>query len=134
MLPASRPRWLLRGGNGPSAIKHAARAFDAWAPVEATPAGAEQTRSAPLSAANGLADRIALLRHEAAAAGREPPEVWLTRSVEDWLERPRGDVRSEIAKLEEAGVTWLAVWIGSLEGMELEDYLRRLEALDSVAR
>jgi probable F420-dependent oxidoreductase len=133
-LPAIRPSWLLRGGNTRSAVRHAARAFDAWAPVEATPAAAAQTSSAALHATDGLAERMAMLREEAAAAGRETPEVWLTRTVEDWLRGPRSEARSQLAHLEDLGVTWLAVWPESSEGMTLEDYQGWLELLDAVAR
>jgi probable F420-dependent oxidoreductase len=134
MLPAARPRWLLRGGNGRSAVRHAARAFDAWAPFEATPATAEQTHTTPLGAAGGLASRMSLLRDEAAAAGRAVPEVWLTRSFEDCLQRPRAEVLAEIAQLEDLGVAWLAVWLGSLQELSLEDYVRRLDRLAALVR
>jgi hypothetical protein len=132
MLPAAPPYRLLRGGNARAAIKHAARAFDGWAPVESTSESATQTKSAPLTAGDDLREGIALLRTEAAAAGRPVPEVWVTRSVEDWLDRPRSEVRQQVAEYEELGVTWLAVWIAPLGGVPADDYLRRLELLDAL--
>jgi probable F420-dependent oxidoreductase len=135
MLPAARPTWLLRGGNGRVAVKHAAQSFDAWAPVEATSTLAGQMASTPLQLKDSLAEKIDLLREEAAAVGRETPEVWVTRCIDDWLQLSRDEVRSEISRLEELGVTWLAIWIGSLEeGVTTDEYRRRLDVLESRVR
>lgn len=134
MLPAAPPHRFLRGGNARVAIRHAAAAFDGWAPVESTPDSAAQTKSAPLAAGGRLGEGIAELRERAAAAGRRPPEVWVTRSVEDWFDRPPAQVEAQLTAYEELGVDWLSVWIVPLEGVTVDDYRRRLEALAALVR
>lgn len=134
MLPASRPHRVLRGGNAPAAIRHAARAFDGWAPVEATSESAAQTKSSQLAAGSELKESIERLRQTAAEAGRPRPEVWVTRSVEEWFGRPRAEIRAQVEGLEEVGVDWLSVWIAPLEGVPVDDYLRRLDELAQLVR
>jgi alkanesulfonate monooxygenase SsuD/methylene tetrahydromethanopterin reductase-like flavin-dependent oxidoreductase (luciferase family) len=133
MAPASAPQWLLRGGNGKAAIRHAARAFDGWAPVEqkAEPAGLMKTVA--LAVDDKFRESVAMLRAESEAVGRSIPEIWYTRSVEDWLEKSSGAfVKEQIAELEELGVSWLSVWIAPLESGDAADYLRRLEELHAL--
>jgi probable F420-dependent oxidoreductase len=134
MEPAARPSRVLRGGNSRSAIRHAARSFDGWAPFEITPQAAEQTRTAPLTPGAELAPRIELLRTEAAAAGRRLPEIWLSRGIDVLLRRDRAAAQEELAALEELGVSWLAVAVMPLDEFSPDAYLRGLERLAAVAR
>jgi alkanesulfonate monooxygenase SsuD/methylene tetrahydromethanopterin reductase-like flavin-dependent oxidoreductase (luciferase family) len=134
LLPAAPPRVLLRGGNSRAAIEHAAQAFDAWSPFEVVPERAVKTRTTPLHASAGLAEGIASLREYAAAAGRPAPEVWLVRPTDAWLDRDDGEVRDELARLEELGVTWVAAALGPLGSATLDDLRRSLERLSAVAR
>ena len=134
MLPAAPPHVLLRGGNSRAAIAHAAQAFDAWSPFEVAPEWADKTHTAPLHAGEGLAEGIVALAEAAAAAGRERPDVWLVRPIPTWLERPREEVRDELARLEELGVSWIACALGTLGSQKLDDLQRELERLTSFVR
>jgi probable F420-dependent oxidoreductase len=129
--PARRPHPpLWRGGNSKVAIAHAARAFDGWAPFEVPPQRAHQTRTASLSAQEGLRERIALLHELAREAGRtERLDVCLVRPVPRWLERPRNEVLEELAGLAEDGVTWIAASFQVTRGDELKRHLEKLVAL-----
>jgi probable F420-dependent oxidoreductase len=129
--PARQPHPpLWRGGNSKVAIAHAARSFDGWAPFEVPPQRAGQTRTASLSAQEGLRERIALLRELAHEAGRvERLDVCLVRPVPKWLERPRSEALEELAALAEAGVTWIAASFQVTEGDELKRHLERLVAV-----
>lgn len=134
LVPAAPPARLVRGGNSRAAIVHAAHEFDVWGPFEAVGRSAAETATASLTHSSGLAERIELLRDEAAAAGREAPEVWLTRRVDDWLDGPAESAREQIAALEEIGVSQVAVAIGSLEDASLDSYRRRVAHLAELVR
>ncbi len=136
LRPAARPRWLMRGGNSRAAIRHAAEAFDVWAPFEAVGDSAVQTRTAEItaSAPAGLAARVALLREHAASVGRPAPEVWITRKADDWLEADRAAVLEQVAGLADAGVSLIAVTMGTVDQATPVDYARRLERLAALVR
>lgn len=129
MLPAPAPAAgppLWRGGNSAKAIAHAARAFDGWAPFEVPPHRAEQTRTATLTATEGLVERIDRLHELAREAGRTGTlDVCLVRPLPSWLDRPREVIREEVAQLEEAGVTWIATSFLVTRSDELERHLER---------
>jgi probable F420-dependent oxidoreductase len=122
-LPAQRsslPIWI--GGRNEAALQRAGRLAD----------GYHATSSSP----EAFAQRIPTIRAAAEAAGRPVPtlssRVRLARDepVESSTARPytqRGDatqVRAEIAKWEDAGVEFLAIWPG---GTTLEAYVGNAE-------
>ena len=122
-LPAQRsslPIWI--GGRNDAALERAGRLAD----------GYHATSSSP----EAFAQRIPTIRAAAEAAGRPLPtlssrvRLALDEPVESSAARPytlRGDaaqVRAEIAKWEDAGVEFLAIWPG---GGTLEAYLQTAE-------
>jgi probable F420-dependent oxidoreductase len=130
-LPAlDPPPPLWRGGNSRTAIEHAARSFDGWAPFEVMGASARMTRTAPLAADAGLRERIALFRELCADAGRPADlDICLVRSGWEWTDRSRAAVREELEQLREAGVTWIAATVVVSERDEWE---RRLVLLREI--
>jgi len=128
-LPAQRsslPIWI--GGRNEAALARAGRLAD----------GYHATSSSP----EAFAARIPTIRDAARAAGRPMPalssriRLALGDPAESSDARPyafRGDathVRSELAKWEDAGVDFLAVWPG---GASLDAYLRATEAFADIA-
>jgi probable F420-dependent oxidoreductase len=132
MLPAlPEPPQLWRGGNSRLAIDQAATEMDGWSPVEMPPARAQHTRTATLSATEGLLDRITLVRRLAADAGRPTPEICLVRPRYEWVERPVTEVRAELVRLEEAGVGWIAT---GLDATGRDEFERRLDTLANLVQ
>lgn len=128
-LPAQSPHPVLwRGGNGDAAIRQAALECDGWNPAEAPPPVAVGTGMRYVSGLDALGERIKLLHSIAEEAGRDRPiDVILNRPGPEWRERPESEIREEMARLTEIGVTWFAVWLK--EATDLADYLRKVEAL-----
>jgi probable F420-dependent oxidoreductase len=132
MLPAlPKPPPLWRGGNSRLAIDQAALEMDGWSPFEVPPDRAQHTRTATLSAGEGLLERIALLRKRTTDAGRPMPEICLVRPRFEWAQVPAATVRDELARLEEAGVGWIATALGTTDRTE---YDRRLDQLTKLVQ
>lgn len=128
-MPARSPYPVLwRGGNSDAAIRQAAIECDGWNPAEAPAPAAVGTGMRYISGPDALAERIKLLRGVAEEAGRDRPlDVILNRPRPEWRERPKAEIREELARLAEIGVTWIAVWLK--EATSLDDYLRKADGL-----
>jgi probable F420-dependent oxidoreductase len=118
--PAQRPNlpiWI--GGNSRAAIRRAARHGQGWIPFPAQPHEAAAVRTAALTSVDDLAERMALLRKETAAAGRDDAlEVCMTPFSHQ--HHPRGHenydppvLRAEAEQLAALGVTWLSIKLRS---------------------
>jgi probable F420-dependent oxidoreductase len=107
------PVWL--GGNSLAAVRRAARHGQGWMAFPTTPQEASVVRTAAVTSIGDLTSRIALLREEAEAAGRNQQiDVCMTPFTHQ--HHPRGQERYEPAvlleeaeRLAEIGVTWLTV-------------------------
>ncbi len=130
-LPFTAPHPpLWRGGNTVRAIESAARHFDGWSPFEVTEARSRDTTTAPMNL-DVLPGRIALLREEAARAGRESPfDVCLVRPFPAWLAE-RARAVEDLQALDAMGVTWLAP---QLLGHEAAEVIENVQSLAGLAR
>lgn len=132
-LPAPDPHPVLwRAGNSQSAIAHAARFCDGWIPSEMSDENARMARTAALEPGIRLQERIALFRKLCAENGRPPTlDVALVRTNWNaWANRPRQQVRDELAELQGMGVTWIVTTLATQEETE---FARRLETLRNLS-
>jgi hypothetical protein len=128
--PAAGPALpLWRGGNGPRAIAHAARACDGWMPFEATDVVAGMTATAPatLDTLAAQVRRFRELREEGGADG--PGEVCFSRTHPRWFDEEARGVE-DLGRLGECGVTWIET---GLRGKSVAEQLEALERLVAVA-
>jgi len=117
-LPADGARptiWM--GGNSIRAIHRAVERCDGWAPFRSTGI-ARGAKTALLDGADDLAERIDVARRHAEEIGRTHPLdiCWTGAEISG---------RDDVGRLEEIGVTWLAVGFGGADRRSYIDRLRR---------
>jgi len=106
-VPATAPRpRLWRGGNGDRAIRHAAEAFDGWAPFEVNDIGSQQTDTQSMSLAT-LPAKLAFLRECRDAQNASGPfDICYVRTSRQWLKSPQM-IADDLHNLDSQGVNWL---------------------------
>jgi probable F420-dependent oxidoreductase len=131
-LSPRRPHPVLwRGGNSDPAVRQAALECDGWTVAESPPAVAARSGTKVVDSFATLREQLTLLQRLAAEAGRSDPlDVCFTRGEPGWRERPVTQVREELARLAELGVTWIAVWLK--DATSRRDYREKVEALTEL--
>jgi probable F420-dependent oxidoreductase len=122
--PGGRLVPIWRGGNGDSAMAHAAAVCDGWMPFEANDAIAAGSATIPVTV-DTLPARIQdfLERRE----GR-PADVCFVRTHPRWLDDP-SRAADEVSRLAEAGVTWLEAGSAGRSVSEVIDDAERIAAI-----
>jgi alkanesulfonate monooxygenase SsuD/methylene tetrahydromethanopterin reductase-like flavin-dependent oxidoreductase (luciferase family) len=121
---------LFRGGNTKQAIESAVRHFDGWNPFEAPLDFARKARTASIASETDLRKRVALLRDlEQQLERRDPLEISLDKPDPAWLRGSPESVADHIGRLEEIGVSWLAIY---LSGSTMAEVIEGVHALADI--
>jgi probable F420-dependent oxidoreductase len=108
--PIQQPIPIWMGGNSTVAMRRAARRCQGWMPMFTDPTLASTTRTAEIPDVAILAERISMMRRDAADRA-DDVDVLVTYPDID-IGRPETNIddhRRRLAELERAGVTWIAV-------------------------
>ena len=124
-LPASRPHppiWI--GGNSERALRRAVETAQGWAPFNSL-GYAKASRTRAIDDTDELARRLEGARRYAEEVGRtEPFDVCFSGGpIAD--ARPPAERRDEAKRLEEIGVTWVAIAVPGETRSEIIDAIRR---------
>jgi len=136
--PVASPRppiWV--GGNSKRAIRRAVEKAEGWMPFPNPAAATKALKTAKLETFEELATRVAYARAHAAAVGRTAPLdiccalMSLTHFGSGAYDP--GEVRGELGRLGELGVTWSPVWFPATTRAEWRDRAAAF-AVDVVAQ
>ena len=124
------PIWI--GGNSTRAIRRVVELGNGWVPMPSPHRAAKALRTPGLQSLDDLADRLAVLRELAAAAGRNDPiDVAFMPAGLDMFNRARPEparVLDELHALAGLGVTWATVTLPGETRAELLTEIERFGA------